>query len=415
MQMRFEPKRSLWVSKVIPTEPHLRILAASTFVNTFGNGLFMTVDVIYFTTIVGLSPAQVALALSIAGGLAMTLSVPAGHIADRFGPRNIAAIAIGAEGLIMSGLIFVHSYLPFLLIHIAMGMLGVVAQTTRMATIAKLGGEESRVQLRAYQRAVTNFGISVGTLFAGVGLALNNSTVYKALLLGDAITFLIAGALYMKLPFVAPTVERGEPFSFAAMKDRVFLGATLSNAFMSLHFVLQSVAIPLWVVRETNAPRWWVSVIMLMNTIAVMLFQVAASKGSATLMGGVKNFRRASYFISLACVLYAYAHGVGAWLAALMLTLGMASHIVGELIGSAGSWSIGFGLADESHQGQYQGVWGLSWGLSGTLGPALVTALVIGMGISGWWILATIFAINGTVMHKLVTKRWGRTPELQAV
>ena len=400
--------------KVIPQEPHLRILAGSTFINTFGNGLFMTVDVIYFTTIVGLSPAQVALALSIAGGLAMTLSVPAGHIADRFGPRNIAAIAIAIEGVIMAGLVFVHSYLPFLLIHIAMGMLGVVAQTTRMATIAKLGGEESRVQLRAYQRAVTNFGISVGTLFAGIGLALNDPTVYKALLLGDALTFVLAGLLYLKLPFVPPTVERGEPFSFEAMKDKVYLAATLSNAFMSLHFVLQSVAIPLWVVRETNAPRWWVSVIMMMNTIAVMLLQVAASKSSKTLMGGAKAYRNASYFISLACLLYAYAHGMNAVMAALMLSLGMASHIVGELIGSAGSWSIGFGLADENHQGQYQGVWGLSWGLSGTLGPAIVTALVIGMGISGWWILAAIFATNGTVMHKLVTKSWGRTPNLES-
>ena len=396
--------------KAIPQEPHLRILAGSTFINTFGNGLFMTVDVIYFTTIVGLSPAQVALALSIAGGLAMTLSVPAGHIADRFGPRNISAIAVAVEGVVMAGLIFVHSYLPFLLIHIVMAMLGVVAQTTRMATIAKLGGEESRVQLRAYQRAVTNFGISVGTLFAGIGLALNDPTVYKALLLGDALTFILAGLLYLKLPFVPPTVERGEPFSFEAMKDKVFLAATLSNAFMSLHFVLQSIAIPLWVVRETNAPRWWVSVIMMMNTIAVMFLQVAASKSSKTLMGGAKAYRSASYFISLACVLYAYAHGMNAVMAALMLSLGMASHIVGELIGSAGSWSIGFGLADENHQGQYQGVWGLSWGLSGTLGPAIVTALVIGMGISGWWILAAIFAVNGTVMHKLVTKSWGRTP-----
>ncbi|MEY4972615.1 MAG: hypothetical protein RL399_572, partial [Actinomycetota bacterium] len=94
--------------------------------------------------------------------------------------------------------------------------------------------------------------------------------------------------------------------------------------------------------------------------------------------------------------------------------LGMAAHIVGELIGSAGSWSIGFGLADENHQGQYQGVWGLSWGLSGTVGPGIVTALVIGMGIPGWWILAIVFAINGSVMHKLVTKRWGRTPALES-
>ena len=82
----------------------------------------------------------------------------------------------------------------------------------------------------------------------------------------------------------------------------------------------------------------------MMNTIAVMLLQVAASKGSATLFGGAKSYRLASYFISLACILYAYAHGVNAVIAALLLSLGMAAHIVGELIGSAGSWSFGFVL-----------------------------------------------------------------------
>ncbi|MFM6840835.1 MAG: MFS transporter, partial [Candidatus Planktophila sp.] len=108
-----DPRKSL-IERIIPQEPHLRILAGSTFVNTFGNGLFMTVDVIYFTIIVGLSPAQVALALSIAGGLSLTLSVPAGHIADRFGPRDISAAAVSASGLVMATLVFVHSYLPFL-------------------------------------------------------------------------------------------------------------------------------------------------------------------------------------------------------------------------------------------------------------------------------------------------------------
>jgi MFS family permease len=153
---------------------------------------------------------------------------------------------------------------------------------------------------------------------------------------------------------------------------------------------------------------------MLINTIAVVIFQVAASKSSKTLLGGVKAYRNASLFISLACILYAYAQGMNAVMAVLLLTLGMASHIVGELIGSAGSWAIGFGLADENHQGQYQGVWGLSLGLSGTVGPTLVIALVIGMGIPGWWILAAIFATNGFVMHKLVTKSWLRTPELKS-
>ena len=394
----------------IPTDHARRVMSLSTLINTFGNGLFMTVEVIYFTLIVGLSPAKVALALSIAGGVALSVSVPAGHISDRFGPRNIASLAMVLEGLLMFALLSVHTYIPFLIVNIGMAVLGNISQTMRMATIAKLGEGEERVAIRAYQRAVTNFGISLGTVFAGIALAINTPLAYQLLLAGDALTFILAGYVFLKMPYFEPTVERGEPITFQALRDMRFVGATALNAINSLHFVLQSVAIPLWVVRETTAPRWWVSVIMMVNTVAVMLFQVAASKGSGPVFAGAKLYRRASLAISVACILYSMSHGVGAITASAILILASAVHVYGELIGSAGSWSIGFGLADEKHQGQYQGVWSLSWGLGGTLGPAFVTLMAITLGQEGWFIMAAIFLINGILMHKLVTRSWLSTP-----
>lgn len=394
----------------IPTDHARRVMSLSTLINTFGNGLFMTVEVIYFTLIVGLSPAKVALALSIAGGVALSVSVPAGHISDRFGPRNIASLAMVLEGLLMFALLSVHTYIPFLIVNIGMAVLGNISQTMRMATIAKLGEGEERVAIRAYQRAVTNFGISLGTVFAGIALAINTPLAYQLLLAGDALTFILAGYVFLKMPYFEPTVERGEPITFQALRDMRFVGATALNAINSLHFVLQSVAIPLWVVRETTAPRWWVSVIMMVNTVAVMLFQVAASKGSGPVFAGAKLYRRASLAISVACILYSMSHGVGTITASAILILASAVHVYGELIGSAGSWSIGFGLADEKHQGQYQGVWSLSWGLGGTLGPAFVTLMAITLGQEGWFIMAAIFLINGILMHKLVTRSWFSTP-----
>ena len=172
---------------------------------------------------------------------------------------------------------------------------------------------------------------------------------------------------------------------------------------MSLHFVLQNVAIPLWVVQETKAPRWWVAVIMLVNTVAVILFQVRASKGSGDVRAGAKMFARGGYFVAAACLLYAISSGVSAIFACVLLVIAMLVHVAGELVGSAGSWSIGFGLADEKHQGQYQGVFSLGWGLGGAFGPTLVTALAIGMGKIGWVILAFIFLSTGLSMRRLVT------------
>jgi MFS family permease len=381
----------------IPQRPELRTLAWSTLINTFGNGLFMTM-------VVGLSVTKVALALSIAGGISLLFSVPAGHLSDRYGPRNIGAIAYIFEGLFLSCLVFVHSYTPFLIINIVCGITGTIGQTMRMTTISKLGSGDERVAIRAYQRTVTNLGIALGSVVAGVALAINTQVIYQGMLLANALTFILSALVFLRLPYIAPTVEKSEPLTFDALKDRRFLGATVLNGLLSLHFVLQTVAIPLWIVNETSAPRWWVSVIFVINTVGVILFQIRASRGSGDVAVGAMQFRRAGFAVAGACLLYALAAGVSTIWACSILVVAMCVHVFGEVVGSAGSWSIGFGLADEKHQGQYQGVYSLSWGVGGALGPAFVTAMAITIGQLGWVYMALLFAITGALMYRLVNK-----------
>jgi hypothetical protein len=277
-----------------------------------------------------------------------------------------------------------------------------------MATIAQFGVGEERVRIRAYTRAVTNLGIGLGTVFAGIALAINTNAGYVTMLILDAITYFAAGYVWHKLPYIAPTVARGEPITFNALKDRKFLTATIINGIMSLHFVLQNVAIPLWVVQETSAPRWWVAVIMLVNTTAVILFQVRASRGAGDINTGANLYARAGALVAISCLIYALSAGVSRYVACALLLLAMLVHVAGELLGSAGSWSIGFGLADQNHQGQYQAVYSLGPGLGGAFGPSIVTALVIGLGKTGWVVLAVLFFITSLAMRKLVTGSWSR-------
>ncbi|HUW87661.1 MAG TPA: MFS transporter [Candidatus Paceibacterota bacterium] len=392
----------------IPKEGAIRVLSLATLINTFGNGLFVTIEVIYFTFHVGLTPTQVALGLSIGGGISLLFGVPAGHIADRFGPRDITVFAYISEGLVLITFIFVHSFWPFVFVSLLAGATGAVSGALRMAMIAQFGTGEERVRIRAYTRAVTNLGIALGTVFAGVSLAINTNAGYVAMLVLDAITYFAAGYVWHKLPYVAPTVARGEPITFNAFRDRKFLTATAFNGIMSLHFILQNVAIPLWVVQETSAPRWWVAVIMLVNTIAVILFQVRASRGAGDINTGARLYARAGALIAISCLIYALSAGVSKYLACALLLLAMLVHVAGELLGSVGSWSIGFGLADQNHQGQYQAVYSLGSGVGGAFGPSIVTALVIGLGKPGWVVLAIIFFFTSLAMRRLVTGSWMR-------
>ena len=82
--MPMEPRKSLAKLKnaAIPKESAIRILSLATPINTFGNGLFMTVEVIYFT------------------------------------------------------FYFIHSFIPFILLSLVLGAVGATGQTLRMATIA---------------------------------------------------------------------------------------------------------------------------------------------------------------------------------------------------------------------------------------------------------------------------------------
>jgi MFS family permease len=406
--MPVDPRKSLRRLKnaAIPKESAIRILSLATLINTFGNGLFMTIEVIYFTLYVGLTPAQVGLGLSLGGAVSLLFNIPAGHLADRFGPRDITALAYAGEGLALASFVFIHSFIPFLILSLVIGAIGATGQTLRMATIAKFGVGEERVRIRAYTRAVTNLGIALGAVFAGVALAVNTRSAYATMLLLDAVTFLGAALVWKRLPYVAPTVVKGEPFSFIALKDKKFVIATLLNGVMSLHFIIQNVALPLWIVHETKAPRWWVAVLMLVNTISVVLFQVRASKGSGDVKAGARMYARAGYLVAAACLLYAFSAGTSRVVACAILVFAALVHVAGELIGSAGYRSIGFGLANQDHQGQYQGVYSMGFGLGGAVGPSLVTALAIGMGKAGWVILAGIFFTTGVLMRRLVTGSW---------
>ena len=383
---------------VVSPDPVIRKITLSSFINTFGNGVFMTTGIIYFSLIVGLGAQKVALAFSLSGALALCLSIPSGHFADRYPPRLIAFVSLIGSGICSISLLFVESWWPLLLVLSLWEIFDVFGQNARMALIARIGEGEERVKIRAYTRAVTNLGIAFGTVVAGFALAINTVTAYKTMIAIDAFTFFLAAFTYLRVPNVKPSLSEHEKFDWTILRDIPYIKAATLHGVMTMHFVLQNIAIPIWVVQETNAPRWWVSVIMFVNTVAIVLFQVRMSKGIASAQIGAAQFRKAGFYIALACLLYGAAKGLSAPAAATLLILAMMVHVVGELLSSTGGWSIAFEMADQNRQGAYQGLWRMGFGGMGVIGPSLVIFFAIGLGQLGWIIMAGIFAITGILM-----------------
>jgi MFS family permease len=385
-------------------DPAVRAISWQTLVSRIGNGLFMTIEVIYITLIIGLSPTEVSIALGVGGLVMLLFTVPAGILADRFGAKRVLFAAHVVEGLGLLPLIFIRDFWSLVLINIVVAVAGTVGHNATSTVIATLGTGEDRVSIRAAQRAMANLGIAVGTMFAGVALWLSTALAYQLTIGLDFLMFIWAATFIFRLPHVKPTIKKGEQLNFVAFKDWRFLAATLLNGVVGLHFIIQGVALPLWILHSTVVPKWWVSVLFVINTIIVTILQIRMSRGTGDIKVSANKFRLGSFYLLACCLIYSTSAGLPLWTSAGILAAGMVVHSVGELYVAAGSWSIGFELAVEKHMGQYQGVYSLGWGLGGTFGPLFITAMVVGLGVTGWWILGSLFMAAGIFMYYLVTR-----------
>ncbi|MEU7710534.1 MFS transporter [Micromonospora chalcea] len=390
--------------RLLPEPGPSRTLALSTLVNTVGRGTWLTASALFLTRSVGLSVAQVGVALTLTALVSLVASTPMGYLADRLGPRGLQMAALLASAGCTAALVAVRSFTGFLVVGVLMALADAGTRGARGALIAGAVPPDQRVRTRAYLRAVTNVGISVGTVLAGFALAADTRGAYVTLILLDAATYVLAAAVLLRLPPVPPVPAPAHGPRLIALRDRPFLAFTVLDGLMSMHFSLINIALPLWIAGHTTAPTWLISVCLLVNTVVVILFQVRASRGTEDLTGAGRASRRAGVLLAVACALFAAGGGVPVAVAVPLLLTGALVHVVGELWHAAAGWGISFGLAPAHAHGQYQGAYGMGMQLGSMVAPVVVTTLAIGWGVPGWLLLGGVFLLLGALVPPVV--RW---------
>ncbi|MEV4190772.1 MFS transporter [Streptomyces toxytricini] len=392
------------MSYLLPDSGPQRVIAGSNFVYTVGSGLYLTAGVLYFTQAVRLPAAQVGLGLGIAGALSLAVGIAVGHLADRRGARGVYAATLVVQALATAGFLLADSFWPFVVaVCAAVGAKG-AGLAARSPIIRHHGGERPQ-EFRAYLRAVTNIGISLGAVLAGWAVQVGTADAYRLLVVGNALAFAGSAVILLRLRPVAPEPAAGGP-RWIALRDRPYLALTVLDGIMAIQFKVLTVAIPLWLVARTSAPHWLISGTMLLNTVVVVTCQMRASRGISTPSAGALAYRRSGFAFLLACVLVSLSAGVPGWAAAALLLAGVAVHTIGELWHSAAGFEVSFALAPRHATGQYLGVFGLGAGLAEAVGPALLISLCITWGRPGWYVVGAMFALTGLAAPLAV--RWAR-------
>ena len=389
-------------------------MAAADFVGALGWGAFAAGSAVFFTRSVGLSAAQVGVGLSSAAAAGLAVAVPAGRLIDRIGPVRIVVAASLCSMVLFASYVLVDSFAAFLAVVTLLGAMQRLDRISIQAIIAGLLERGDRVRVSAFLRSINNAGFAIGAALAGVVVALDTRPAYLALPLGNVVATGVMVSLRSRLPRVLPAPPRGEGEPrWIALRDGPFLALTALYGLARLDGTLLDVAVPLWILHHTHAPRPVIALLTVVNTVLVVALQVRAARGTETRRGIVRAKRSASLVMIAACFVFASSGWVGESGAILLLIAGMTLLTTGELLISAAGWSMVYGLARPHAQGEYGAVFGLGTSTMQLGGPALVVVLTDRYGVVGWSAVAAVYVFVFFVIRPAMA-RVGERPGLPA-
>jgi MFS family permease len=384
----------------------VRTLAAAQFTNSLGDGAYYVTSILFFTSVVGLSPTGVGLGLSCAWTLGFLSATPIGHLADRWGLRGTAVTLAVVTAAGLGLLIATRSMAGF----VAAASVYAVAQSglsaVRQALLVSLVDEAERVMARARLQVMLNSGLGLGAALGGLALWSGATAAYIAVLAGDAITFVLAGLMLARLP-ATTRIRTGTAWggSLAVLRDRPFVVATALSSLLYLYMPVLSVLLPLWIADRTEAPEWVVGVVFVLNTLGVVTMQSRAARHVTGLLTAASSITHGGALLGAACLTLAASALVdSATAATAILLLGALVLVTGEVLVAAGCWEVGFAMADPGRPGQWQGFFSSGIPIARAAGPVILLALVMGWTTLGWLVLGSGFLISGLALAA-VTRR----------
>jgi MFS family permease len=396
-----------------PPDRNQRLILLAYLVNALGTGLFLPISVIYLIRIVGLSATRAGLGLTIAGLVAVVAGPCAGPLLDRFDARGVVVGCFAASALGFAAYLAVDSFPSFVAVAIVIQFASRMSRPSGRILALGIASGRDRVVALAWQRTLTNLGYGVGGLLAGLALLFPGRTPFEVLLAANAVSYVVAAVLVLRLPAVrppaapapAPVPNRRDQGAYRQLaRDRLYLGLAGLDVLVSLHDSVLVVAMPLWVALHTTAPLSMPGLLFALNTLLVVVLQVRVSRRITSPSGITRSYRTAAIGFAVATACFAFTAGAGRVLAIVLLVLAVSALTLGEVEVTAGEQFLSTELAPERFRGRYISIYSSAMSVQQAIGPALVTAVLAASGRAGWPAIALILVAGSAGTLRLAAR-----------
>jgi MFS family permease len=312
---------------------HRRFVTAIV-ADTVGSGLFMPITLLYFLAMTDLSLVQIGSALSLSALLTMPGAFVIGSLVDHVGPRRmmLAGNLVQAVGMLAylwaDSLVAVALWTTLLNI----GRQSFWGSFGNVVTAISAPGE--RELWFGFLQAVRNLGYSVGGVLAGIALQIGTDVAYQAVVVLNAVTFVLAFFLLIDVPDHRVARPDDAPLEGwgAVLRDGPYLRLVLGQLGFVAGMMVLNFALPVYVAETIDLPGWVVGAIFTLNTALVGLGQglvVRRMTGQvrARMMGLAQLVFVTSY------LMFVVAGWLPLWLAVAVMLVGAAVYTGGELVG----------------------------------------------------------------------------------
>ncbi|MEV3855346.1 MFS transporter [Streptomyces sp. NPDC050095] len=389
-----------------------RLMLLGTFVDRTGTGVWAAASVLYFTFVTGLDGAQLGLLLGVSGIAGVAGSPLAGRLAAHLPVRTLLTGCHLLRLVAACSLLELDDYAALFPVVALLSIGDRAAKTLEMVFATEAAGERRGVY-QALSRSVANAAYGLGAGLAAIGLAIGTHAAYQALILMNALSFLAAALLTLRVNSTAhrPKSHQGginSPTTTTPWRDRGYLLFVLLDVPMNLDDAILAVGLPLWLVHRTNAPHTLIPAFLVVNTAMVVLLQLRVTARFDGPAGALRAVTRYGLLTTVSCALIAVSGAGGAWFAAVALLAATVAVTLAELMRSVCSWELAVSLAPEHARPAYLGVAGMSPSVARCVGPPVITAGVMAAGPLGWLGFAAGIAGLAVAQRRLCTSRLGR-------
>jgi len=303
------------------------------------------------------------------GGLTYTFSLlVTGNLCDRFGRKRMMVASMILQAILTAGFAYVNSYVEFLLLYAATGVLGSFYDPAQSAMIADLVQPERREEVYGLSYMISNIGTMAGPPIGGI---VASTSGYPILYVYAAVfaTMAAAGlAVLIKESYRPAEVNKVSFSQFAGIfKDKIFILFCFMGAMTNLIYTQLYGLLSVYTQYLGFEPYVFGTFFAVNGTMVVML-QIPIRRG-ATKIGATKAFIIAQLLYAAGFTSFMFATDFYQFLTGIIvLTLGEITFVPA---------SSGFvaNLAPADKRGRYMAILGLFFGIGGSAGSQIAFTL----------------------------------------